>query len=155
VAADLLAELAFGETSDAYTRLVLDEQAVEFLEANANLNRDATLLDVYTRIKDPAQLEQVLAAIDAAAAEFREVLVGADRLAALKSRLRYGFLMGLETPNAVAGELARQIALSGGLDGIERLFAAYAEVTAAEVREAARAYLVPERRTVGVLRSAQ
>src|SRR5690606_38491364 len=33
VAADLLAELAFGETSEAYRRLVLDEQVVEFLAA--------------------------------------------------------------------------------------------------------------------------
>jgi len=155
VAADLLAELAFGSTSDAYQRLVLEEQVVEFLAADPNLNREPTLLDIYTRIKDPEQVDYVLAAIDATVAEYRDALVDADRLAALKSRLRYGFLMGLETPDQVAQQLARHIAISGGLEGIERLYAAYAGVTAEDVREAARAYFVPGERTIGVLRSAQ
>ena len=154
VAADLLAELAFGETSEIYKRLVLDEQAVEFLEADANLNRDPSLLDVYACIKDADKVEPVLAAIDAAAAAYRERLVEGGRLEALKSRLRYGLLMGLETPDAVAGELARHVAIAGGLEGVERLYAAYARVTAEDVREAARAYLARGQRTVGVLRAA-
>jgi zinc protease len=155
VAADLLAELAFGETSDAYQRLVLEEQVVEFLQGDPNLNRDPTLLDIYTRIKDPARVDYVLAAIDATTTEYREALVDADRLAALKSRLRYGFLMGLETPDQVAQRLARHIAISGGLEDIGRLYTAYADVTAEDVRDAARAYFVTGERTVGVLRSAQ
>ena len=40
VAAELLAELAFGETSETYRRLVLDEQVVEFLDANVDEHRD-------------------------------------------------------------------------------------------------------------------
>jgi zinc protease len=155
VAADLLAALAFGTTSDLYKRLVLNEQVVEYLQGDVNLNRDPTLLDIYTRIKDPAKVDYVLEAIDATAAVYRDMLVDADRLAALKSRLRYGFLMGLETPDAVAQRLARHIAISGGLEGIEALYAAYAGVTPEDVRAAARAYFVPEQRTVGVLRSAQ
>jgi zinc protease len=155
VAADLLADLAFGTTSDVYKRLVIDEQVVEFLQGDVNLNRDATLFDIYTRVKDEAKVDYVLDAVDATTAAYRETLVDAERLAALKSRLRYGFLMGLETPDAVAQRLARHIAISGGLEGVEDLYAAYANVTAEDVREAAREYFVPKQRTVGVLRSAQ
>ena len=57
VAADLFADLAFGETSEAYRRLVLDEQVVEDLDAGAAYNRDPGLLEIYARIKDPAKVE--------------------------------------------------------------------------------------------------
>jgi zinc protease len=155
VAADLLAGLAFGSTSDAYKRLVLNEQVVEFLAGDANLNRDPTLFDVYTRIKDPAEVDYVLDVIDSTAREYRDALVDPARLDALKSRLRYSFLMSMETPDEVAEDLARHIAIGGGLGGVEALYAAYEKVTPEDVREAARTYLVDDRRTVGVLRSKQ
>jgi zinc protease len=155
VAADLLAELAFGETSDIYKRLVIEEQVVEFLQADANTNRDPTLFDICTRVKDPTKVDYVLERVDATVAQYRDALVPADRLAGLKSRLRYGFLMELETPDAVAEHLARHIALAGGLEGIESLYAAYTVVTAEDAQQAARTYFVPEQRTVGVLTAAQ
>ncbi|HEX9877253.1 MAG TPA: pitrilysin family protein [Gammaproteobacteria bacterium] len=153
VAADLLTEMAFGSTSELYRKLVLDEQVVEFLAAEAGLNRDPGLLGIYSRIKDPARVDYVLETIDATTARFRESLPAEDDLDALKSRLRYGFLMGLETPDAVARGLARSVAVSGGLDDLEAVYAAYAEVTPEDVRRAAQRYFDPNRRTVGVLRA--
>jgi zinc protease len=153
VAADLLAELAFGETSAAYRRLVLDEQAAEFLEAEAGMNRDPSLLDVYARVKNPRAVRHVQAVIDATAAEYRDAPPEGARLAALKSRLKYGFVLELETPDDVAQALAEHIALTGNLDGVRALYAAYAEVTPADVQAAARRYLLSERRTIGILRA--
>jgi zinc protease len=151
-AADLLTEMAFGSTSELYKKLVLDEQVVEFLAAEAGMNRDPGLLDIYSRVKDPSKVDYVLDEIDAAAAAFRDNAPSEADLDALKSRLRYGFLMGLETPDAVASSLARIIAISGGLEAVEALYAAYARVTPADVRAAAAQYFDPARRTVGVLR---
>ncbi|HZF29815.1 MAG TPA: pitrilysin family protein [Gammaproteobacteria bacterium] len=153
VAADLLAELAFGETSDAYRRLVLDEQVVELLDAGADASRDPGLLDITTRVKDPHKVDYVLDAIDATIAEYRATPPAADRLAALQRRLKYGFLMGLQTPEAVASGLAQFIALSGGLDSVDTLYATYAAITPADVQTAAQSYLSAQRRTVGVLRA--
>ena len=155
VAADLLAALAFGSTSAAYKRLVLDEQVVEYLQAEANLNRDPSLLDIYTRVKDPGKVEYVLSIIDATVAAYIDAGPDAQRLAALKSRLRYRFLMRLETPDAVAARVARHIALSGGLDDIQRLYEVYETITPDDIRQAARTYFKTEQRTVGVLRAAQ
>lgn len=155
VAADLLVELAFGETSDVYQQLVLKEQAIEYLAAYTNQNRDPSVLDIYTRIKLPARVADVERALEAAAARYRDTLVEPARLEALKSRLKYDFLMQLETPDAVAQALARPIALAGGLEGIEQLHASYASITPEDVRAAAREIFVPERRTVGTLVTAQ
>ena len=155
VAADLLASLAFGETSTAYRKLVLNEQVVEFLQADLNANRDPGLLGVYTRIKDPAKVEYVLAAIEETAACYRQSPPAADRLAAIKSHLKYDFLMGLQTPDAVAASLSRHIAIGGDLTGVEKLYAAYDGITPEDIQKAAQAYLSPEGRTVGVLRAKQ
>ena len=151
-AADLLVELTFGETSEVYRQLVLKDQAVEFLTAYTNNNRDPSLLDVYARVKDSAQIDAVQQALDRAAAKARDTLVDAERLENLKARLRYSFLMSLETPDAVAETFARPIAIDGSLDGIEQRFAVYAQLTPEDIRQAANKVFAPARRTVGVLR---
>jgi zinc protease len=153
VAADLFADLAFGETSEAYARLVLDEQVVEDLDAGASYNRDPGLLEISARVKDPAKIDYVLGVIDETIAQFRAEPPNAQRLAALQRRLRYGFLMGLTTPDSVAARVAQFIAVGGDLSGLDRLHATYAAITPADVRAAAERFLDPRRRTIGVLRS--
>jgi len=131
---------------------VLDEQLVESLDAGASYNRDPGLLEIYARIKDPAKVDYVLGVIDETVAQFRGSPPDAARLADLQRRLRYRFLMGLQTPDAVAGRLAPFVALSGDLRGLDRLYATYAAITPEDVHAAAQEYLRTERRTVGVLR---
>jgi zinc protease len=132
---------------------VLDEQVVEDLDAGAAYNRDPGLLEIYARVKDPAKVDYVLGVIDDTIAQFRAEPPEAGRLADLQRRLRYGFLMGLQTPDDLASRVAQFIALSGDLTGLDRLHATYAAITPADVQTAARLYLDPERRTVGVLRA--
>lgn len=155
VAANLLAALAFGETSAAYRRLVLNEQIVEFLQADANANRDPGLFDVYARVKDPGAVDYVLNIVEQTAASHRQSSPNAAQLAALQSHLKYDFLMGLQTPEAVAARLSRYIAIGGNLEGVERLYAAYDGIAPEDVQRAAQVYLTPERCTVGVLRAKQ
>ncbi len=153
VAADLFADLAFGETSEAYRRLVLEEQVVEDVGAGASYNRDPGLLEISARVKDPAKIDYVLGVIDETIAKFKAEPPDAERVAALQKRMRYGFLMGLQTPDSVASRVAQFVALSSDLSGLDRLHATYAAITPADVRAAAESYLRTERRTVGVLRS--
>jgi zinc protease len=155
VAADLFADLAFGETSEAYRRLVLDEQVAEDLDAGASYNRDPGLLEITARIKDARKIDYVLGVLDATIAQFRSAPPDARRLADLQRRLHYGFLMGLQTPDAVAARVAPFIALSGDLAGLDQLYATYASISPADVQAAAGRYLHAECRTVGVLRSRQ
>jgi zinc protease len=132
---------------------VLRDQAVEFLAAYTNSNRDPSLLDVYARIKDADKLDAVLSALDAAAATAREQLVDSSRLEALKTRQRYSFLMQLDTPDSVASAFARPIAIDGDLAGIESLYASYAALGPEDIRAAARELFTDDRRTLGILRA--
>ena len=152
VAGTLLAELAFGETSEIHKKLVLDEQVAEFIEAEVTPNRDPGLFDVLGRIKDPAKVDYVRSEIERVIDGCQLSPPDAARLADLKSRLKYSFLMNLDTPDHVAQSLARIIAVTGGIRAIDQLYTTYDSITPQDVQAAARKYLVRERRTVAVLR---
>ncbi len=155
VAADLLAELAFGETSELYNKLVLDEQSVQLLGAGADVQRDPGLFEIVAQVKDPANVDRVLAEIDATIARYRETPPDPARLEDMKSHLKYAFLMRLTTPDRVASGLTRIVSATGGIDAVDALYRAYAAVTPEDVTAAASKYLVDARRAVAVLRGAQ
>ncbi len=155
VAALLLGELAFGETSELRKRLLLREQRVQMLAASIPMNRDQPLFSVYAMIKKPEDITAIRDEIYATIEQFKTTPVDATRLRDLKRRNKYSFLMGLDTPDAVAGGLARFISLTGDITVIDRLYAAADAVTAEDLMRAAKKYFVPERRNVIVLKGGQ
>jgi zinc protease len=155
VASLVLAELAFGETSDIYRELRLEQQKVENLQAGGATSRDAELWSVIATIKDPADVDAVLARIEQTVARYRDKLPNADRLSAVKSHMRYDYLLGLDTPSAVAGDVARFVGTAGELERVEVLYDNLAAVTPEDVREAAQRWLVDAHRTTVILREAE
>ena len=147
----LIDALAFGQTSDLYRRLVLEEQLVQGLDTSFDMNRDPGLWAILASVKDPADLPTVEAAIWDTAQRLQRTPVDPARLDAVRSNYKYGFLSSLSTPNGVAQNLARFIALSGDLEVVDTLFATLDKVTPADVQRAAQLYLQPARSTVGVL----
>ncbi|MEM8959952.1 MAG: pitrilysin family protein [Acidobacteriota bacterium] len=89
LAADLLSGLAFGQTSDLYKKLVIEEQVVEFIQANLNYNRDPGTFDVIARVKDPAKVDYVIEQIDQTVARYQTEAADEQRLADLKSRRKF------------------------------------------------------------------
>jgi zinc protease len=154
VAATVLGDLAFGETSDIYKKLYIQEQRVDALQAGIPLQRDMPLFEIVARIKKdediPAIQDEVLKTI----ASFQSTPVDAQRLAGVKKRRRYEFLMNLDTPDRVAGRLAHIVAITGGIDAVDAYYTALAKVTPEDIMKAAKKYFVPERRTIVVLKGA-
>jgi zinc protease len=152
VSAYLLADLAFGENSELYKKLVIREQKVQWVAGDFGFNRDPKLYDVYTRVKDEADIAYVIDEIDRTCEEFKNKLVDDDELENIKKRMRYSYLMSLDTPNQVASRLARIIALTGGIDAVNDLYKTMSTLTPEDIRAAARRYLQKERRTVLTLK---
>ncbi|MBN1417916.1 MAG: insulinase family protein [Planctomycetes bacterium] len=152
VAGSLLGDLLFGETSDLYRRLVLEERIAQDLSADFGLTRDPGLWSVLALVSEEKDIDRVREAIDATVEAIRSAPPDPRRVEDLKRRARYGFLMGMDTPDHVAGGLARFIALSGGIDAVDAYFETLAAVRPEDAESAARAYLARERRTVGILR---
>jgi len=155
VAAVLFGELAFGETSDLFKKLYIQEQKVEIIQASIPMNRDMPLFEIVAMVKKEEDLESVREEIDKTISEFQSKPVSLERLTALQRRQKYRFLMNLDTPNKVAGGMARFVSLTGGIGVVEELYAAFDRVSAQDILHAARKYFLPERRTVVILKGAR
>jgi zinc protease len=151
-AALLLGELAYGETSEVFRKLVLEEQTVEFVQGSLGWNRDPGLFDLVARVKHPDRVEEVLAELDRTSGRFADSPPEAGRLRDLKARIRYQFLMNLDTPERVAGGLSRILALTGEIGAVDRLHATIESLEPEDIRRAASELLDPRRRTLALLR---
>jgi zinc protease len=155
VAALLLGDLAFGETSDIYKKLYVQEGKVQMLASSIPMNRDLPLFEIYSMVKSDSNIAYVRDEVYKTIETYKTTPVSKQRLDELKKRNKYSFLMGLDTPDHVAGGIARFVALSGGIDVIERLYKAMEKVGPKEIMAAAQKYFVPEQRTLVVVKGAQ
>ncbi len=154
IAGSLIGELAFGETSPLYKKLVLDEQRVESLFASFGASRDPGLWAVMAMVKESSDVPAIEGELWDAVESLRRTPVSAERLAEIRSRAKYGFLSRLSTPDEVASSVAYEIAMTGGLEWIEEQYATLEQVTPADVQAAAQSWLAPENATVALLHPA-
>jgi len=154
-AALLLEDLAFGPTSDLRKKLQLKEQKVQMLNGNVPMNRDQPLFEITTMVKKAEDIGYVRDEVYRTLEDFKTKPVEATRLRDLKRRNKYGFLMSLDTPGAVAAGLARFVALTGDIAVIETLYAQMEAITPEDLMRAAKKYFTAERRTVVVLKGNQ
>lgn len=148
----LLADLAFGETSDIYKKLVLNEQKVQFIQADFGFSRDPKLLYIFSMIKDEKDIDYIKNEIYKTIEQFKNTSVDQKRLDDLKKREKYSFLMNLDNPASVAGFLPQFITLTGGIEIIDQLYKELETVTADDIMKAANYYFVPEKRNVVVVK---
>jgi zinc protease len=150
-ALDLVAQLLFGESAPLYQDLVVKNQWVDFLQGGPNLNRDPSLFLVLTRAKSDDLVPKVKETIDRYVKQLQAEPVDAKRLDRIKSHLRYGFALGLDTPGDVAEQAAEAIALTGDVDAINQRFAQYQKVTPADIERVARDIFRTQNETVVTL----
>lgn len=145
------ADLAFGENSALYSKLVLEEQKVQFISAGAQTRRDPFPFMIYSRIKNENDVEYVIGEVEKTIEKFKTELVSAEQLEALKKRMKYQFLMGLDSPESVASVLPVFITLTGDINVIEEYFSALMAVTPEDIKRAVNRYFVKESRNQVIL----
>lgn len=149
---EMLGSLAFGETSDIYKKLVLNEQKVQFIEADFSYSRDPGLLYIFTMVKDENDIEYVKSEILKTLEKFKTETVDAKKLEELKKRNKYGFVMAMDNPDNVSAYLPQFITLTGGIDVIDQIYANYDMIQSTDLQKAANYYFTPEKRNVVVLK---
>jgi zinc protease len=150
-ALDVLAQAYFAPTSPLHKDLVLDRQWVDVLTAGAEDKRDPGYFLVLARIKEARRVNDVKDAILGTLATAGSMPLTAERLAQVTSRLRYGFLSGLMTPEQVATTMCHFVQLTGTTSAIDRSFATLDGVTERDVTEAAARTFASGNRTVVTL----
>lgn len=146
-----LAQAVFGETSPLYKQLVLDEQKVVVIEAEAESKRDPGLFVVLTRVRSPGEMAEVQRRILDALADAARTPVDPARLAAIKAHLKYAFAGALDSPDAIANAVGASIAATGRPDSMNALYAAFDRLTPDDLRRVAAAYFAPQNRTIVTL----
>lgn len=151
-ALDLLSQLYFSQTSDIFRKLVIEDQSVEFVGADNGDHRDPELFWIFTRIKDPKNIDKVRDAIYQTLEDAKTKPVAAEKLAAVKSHMKYEYAMGLNNADNVANSVATYVELSGDPESVNRVYALYDKVTPDDIMRVAQKYFIPASRTVLVLR---
>ncbi|MBK7867130.1 MAG: insulinase family protein [Ignavibacteriales bacterium] len=145
------ADLAFGETSELYKKLVLDEQKVQFVSAGAQTKRDPFPFMIYSRVKAESDMDYVIAEIEKTIEHFKKNPVSKEQLDNLKKRMKYQFLMGLDSPESVASVLPMFITLTGDIEVLDEYFIQMMDITPEDIQRAVNKYFVKESRNQVIL----
>lgn len=150
-AMDVLSQVVFSETSELYKSLVVEQQIVESLRGGEGDSRDPGLFQVFARVKDPANINKVRDAIYAAIEEVKTKPMIAERLASIKSHMKYMYAMGLDNADNVANSLSHYVELTGDPESVNRVYALYDKVSPEDVMAVAKKYLSASNRTVVIV----
>jgi len=151
MALDLLAQVAFGENSDLYQKLVLTEQKVDVLGPDFSNQMDPELFVVLARVKDPKDVDYVRDQILATFKRYSTELIPQDKLNATRSRLRYSFAMAMDSSNAIASTLAPFVSLRRTPETIDKLAELMETISPQDVRDIAAKYFRDESRSIVTL----
>jgi zinc protease len=147
----VLAQALFGETSPLYRALVLEEQKVVRLMAEAEAKRDPGLFSILAMVRAPGDVAGVRKRIESALAEAAGTPIDAARLAAIKDHLRYEFAGSLDSADAVALAVGQAIATTGRPDAMNELYAAYERLRPEDLQRVAARYFAPTNETAVTL----
>ncbi len=150
---DLLSEVAFGENSDLYQRLVIKEQKVDNISPSFDNMADPELFSIWARVKDVKDLDYVRDQILTTYKRYSTELIPQAKLSETASRMRYSFALRLDSSEAIASALAPYISLKRTPETIDKMFALYDTLTPEDVRAAASRYFVEKSRTIVTLAS--
>ena len=150
-ALDATARLLFDRTSPLYQKLVITEQKLDSLSGGPADNLDPELFGATPRVKNLVDVPSITQQITAAVEDFASKPVDAKKLEALKQNIRYGFALRMTNSEAIAGAVARYVALRRTPEAINRYFDIYAKLTPEDLQRVAKKYLIEKNRTVVTL----
>jgi zinc protease len=141
-------QAVFGDTSPLHRDLVLKEQKVVTLSAEASPHRDPGLFSILARVRTSADLPLVRQRIAKALADATRTPIDPARLDAVRSHLRYAYAASLRSPDAVARTVGESVAVTGRPDAMNDLFDAFDRLTPADLQRVVARYFVPTNETV-------
>ncbi|GAB4174402.1 MAG: pitrilysin family protein [Calditrichia bacterium] len=150
--AHLFADLAFGQTSELYKELVLKEQKVEFISPYFGLNRDPNLFVIFTKINEEKDIPYVKQRILETIEQFKQNPVDIERLNSIKNHNKYSFAMRLDTPDHIAGRLARFVALTGEIESVNKWYDLLDKVTPQDIVTGVNTYFSDKNQTIILLK---
>ncbi len=133
----VIEQLLFSDSAPLHQQLVVDKQWVDFVFGGADPHRDPYLFEIYARARSEELLPRVEQAVHGALADLQSRPLDAARLERVKSHLRYGFAVSLDSPMAVARQVGRILWLTGDVTALNELWQQIEQVTPQDVQRVA------------------
>ncbi len=150
---DFLSELLLGShSSPIYRDLVVEREIVTAIGASVTPFRDPGLWEVAASLKRGHTAEEALALFDAHLEKVQKDGVSSDDVERTRARLLTEFYGGMRTAHGKAAQLGEFDTVAGDYRTLFDAPAQLRAVTAAQLKHVARKYLVPERRTLLIVR---
>jgi zinc protease len=150
-ALDVLVSMLFSEKSALYKKLVLNEQKVRQLYGNVEMTRDPYLFSISASVVKAEDLQyvkdEIMKVLEAAKTQKQDEAL----LEETKSRLKYSFIMAMDTPSSIAEVLSQSVWLTADPESINRLYAMYDKVTSDDLLNAAKKYFVTTALTIATI----
>jgi zinc protease len=147
-AAQLVAwPLLFGKQSPLYRELVLEKGMVREIGYEFYPHRDPFLFGYLLVLRNRQAEGPARKAVDAAIAAIAAGKADPKAVEDVKAHLRNGLVMDTETPYQAARALVESYYLTGDLSYLDKLMAAVAAVTPADLAAFAKTHLLPANRT--------
>ncbi len=147
-ALELLLALEFGETSQLYKKLVIDDQLVDALNADNASAKDPSLLNILARVKDQKNVVRVRDEILKTLAMTKTKLVDRKDLDEARAHERYALSARLDNSEAIASTLARYVHYRRSFDTLNNLYRLSDTLTPEDLRDAARKYFTDARMVI-------
>jgi zinc protease len=151
VALDLLSIIAFGQNSDIYQKLVLEEQKVDFVGGEAEDHVDGELFAVLSRVKEEKDVDYVRDEIIKTYKRYTTELIPQKKLDETRSRLRYSFAIAMNSNDAIAGAIAPYVAFKRTPETINKLYDVIESLTPEDIRHYAQQYFSDKGQTIVTL----
>lgn len=152
---DVLCAAYFGENSDLYTKLVINEKKLRSLSGDATTTRDPFLISVEGSLVDAADFGYIKKEIERTLNDAKSKPIDQKLLQETKENFRNNMIMRIDNPTAIAQTLSLFTWVSGNPEAVNTYFGMYDKVTAEDIMNIAKKYFNPEHLTIGTISSGE
>jgi len=140
--------LADGESSRLHRTLVREKSVAIEADATTDRNRGPDAFGVTVKLASGARAPDVVKLVDAQLADLARVGPTEDEMKKVRSRVRSGFLLGLQSNFARAQRLAEMELFRGDASLLNGELERFLAITKEDIKRVTGKYLVPHRRSL-------
>ena len=152
-ALDILCDAYFGENSDLYTKLVINEKKLRSLGADATTTRDPFLISVEGSLVDEKDFLYVRKEMERILEEAKSKPLDQKLLQETKENFKNSIIMRIDNPTAIAQSLSFFTWVSGNPEMINTYYGMYDRVTTEDIMNMAKKYFNQDKLTVSTISS--
>jgi len=150
-AIDVLNTLLFSQNSSLYKKLVVEEQKLRFIGGGATDSHDPYLISIQASFINKDDFQYVRDEVTKAIEHIKKNGVEPKMLEETKLKLKYGYAMGIDNPDAIANSVSHYIYLTGDPESLNRLYSLYDKVTIEDVKMVANKYYIDNGLTIATI----